>query len=132
MKIKKIDTISVVPFIDIMLVLLAIVLTTATFISQGLIKVTLPEAESGQDLANAKQQRVEITIDKNNEIYFNKEQVDSIVLKMRLDTLKREDMIIIRSDKDAKFDRFLLVLDALKVRKLENMAIEVDRSDEAR
>jgi biopolymer transport protein ExbD len=32
---KRFDQINVIPFIDIMLVLLAIVLTTATFISQG-------------------------------------------------------------------------------------------------
>jgi biopolymer transport protein ExbD len=34
MKIKKIESINVIPFIDIMLVLLAIVLTTATFIAK--------------------------------------------------------------------------------------------------
>lgn len=132
MRIKKIDSISVVPFIDIMLVLLAIVLTTATFISQGLIKVALPEAESGQDLANPKQKIVEIAIDREGNFWFNEEQVNSFTLKVRLDDLNREDMIIIRSDKDATFDRFVVVIDALKKRKLENMAIEVDRSDEAR
>jgi len=35
----KFDTINVVPFIDIMLVLLVIVLTTASFIQTGLIKL---------------------------------------------------------------------------------------------
>lgn len=41
---KRIDTINVIPFIDIMLVLLAIVLTTATFISRGVIEVHYPES----------------------------------------------------------------------------------------
>ena len=36
---KKFDEINIIPFIDIMLVLLAIVLVTASFISQGKIKV---------------------------------------------------------------------------------------------
>ena len=40
---KKFDSINVIPFIDIMLVLLVMVLTTATFIKQGVIPVNLPE-----------------------------------------------------------------------------------------
>ncbi len=45
MKMKRIDSINVIPFIDIMLVLLVMVLTTATFIKTGLIPVDLPEAK---------------------------------------------------------------------------------------
>ena len=43
---KKFDEINIIPFIDIMLVLLAIVLVTASFISQGKIKVNVPKASS--------------------------------------------------------------------------------------
>jgi len=43
---KKFDSINVIPFIDIMLVLLVMVLTTATFIKQGVIPVALPEAKA--------------------------------------------------------------------------------------
>lgn len=45
---KKFDQINVIPFIDIMLVLLVMVLTTATFIKQGVIPVDLPEASSAE------------------------------------------------------------------------------------
>jgi biopolymer transport protein ExbD len=41
---KRFDQINMIPFIDIMLVLLAIVLTTASFISQGMIPLDLPKA----------------------------------------------------------------------------------------
>jgi biopolymer transport protein ExbD len=41
---KKFDQINVIPFIDIMLVSLAIVLMTATFISQGVVKINPPSA----------------------------------------------------------------------------------------
>ena len=37
---------NIVPFIDIMLVLLCIVLSVSTFIAQGSIKVTLPESST--------------------------------------------------------------------------------------
>ncbi|OYV24794.1 MAG: energy transducer TonB, partial [Halothiobacillus sp. 20-54-6] len=48
---RRFDQINVIPFIDIMLVLLAIVLTTATFIAQGEISVNLPEAKSAQPVS---------------------------------------------------------------------------------
>jgi len=45
---KRFDEINVIPFIDIMLVLLVMVLTTATFIKQGVITVEFPEAASSK------------------------------------------------------------------------------------
>jgi len=41
---KKFDSINVIPFIDIMLVLLAIVLTTATFVANGQLDIALPSS----------------------------------------------------------------------------------------
>lgn len=46
MRLHRKDGLNVVPFIDIMLVLLAIVLSISTFIAQGKIKLDLPEASS--------------------------------------------------------------------------------------
>ncbi|MEE9104639.1 biopolymer transporter ExbD, partial [Helicobacter pylori] len=43
--IRRGDGLNIVPFIDIMLVLLAIVLSVSTFIAQGKIKVNLPNAK---------------------------------------------------------------------------------------
>lgn len=46
--IRRGDGLNVVPFIDIMLVLLAIVLSISTFIAQGKIKVNLPNAKNAE------------------------------------------------------------------------------------
>jgi hypothetical protein len=43
---KRMDQINVIPFIDVMLVLLAIVLTTATFLIEGRLPIRLPAAET--------------------------------------------------------------------------------------
>ena len=51
---KKFDSINVIPFIDIMLVLLVMVLTTATFIKQGVIPVNLPEAKATDQIDTKK------------------------------------------------------------------------------
>ena len=58
---KRFDQINVIPFIDVMLVLLAIVLTTATFVAQGTIPVNLPVSQSASKFRD--QKPVEITID---------------------------------------------------------------------
>jgi Biopolymer transport protein len=39
---KEFDYINMIPFIDVMLVLLTIVLTTSTFVATGVIPVELP------------------------------------------------------------------------------------------
>jgi biopolymer transport protein ExbD len=123
----RFESINVIPFIDIMLVLLAIVLMTATFISQGLIKVSLPEAKTAQDETQSSQQRVEIAIKDDGSLYYNEEPVDRWTLYVRLDELNREDMIILRADRQSAFEHFIAVVDALKERKLENVSIAADR-----
>ena len=44
MKVKRGDGLNVVPFIDVMLVLLALVLSISTFISQGKISCEIKKA----------------------------------------------------------------------------------------
>ncbi|MDR2151554.1 MAG: biopolymer transporter ExbD [Helicobacteraceae bacterium] len=130
MRLKRIDSINVLPFIDIMLVLLAIVLTTATFIAQGAIKVALPEAKTTQAQSPSQgQKRVEIAIDENGEFFLDKEAVNFYTLLMRLDSMDRADMIIIRADKESRFSQFIKLVDALKERKLENVSIATIKTE---
>lgn len=51
---RRMDTINIVPFIDIMLVLLVIVLTSATFIAQGKIPIAIPQAQGSQEIPKHK------------------------------------------------------------------------------
>jgi len=50
MKLKKYDSINVIPFIDVLLVLLTIVLMTSTFISKGIIPISLPTATNANNI----------------------------------------------------------------------------------
>ncbi len=123
---KRIDTVNVIPFIDIMLVLLAIVLTTATFISQGKISLDLPEAEHTETLTD--EPGVEIAIDAQEQIYFNQAAVDPEALAEQLGTLTRQTPVVLYVDKSVRFDRFVTVVDLLKANKLEKLSI-VARGD---
>jgi len=109
---KKFDSINVIPFIDIMLVLLVMVLTTATFIKQGVIPVALPEAKA----AAKEDVKKEITIYVNSkgEMFLEKEKVDSATLETKLSKLSKDQTVVLRSDKESKFQDFVTVMDILK------------------
>ena len=64
---RRFETINVIPFIDIMLVLLAIVLTTATFIVSNKLNIDVPKSTSEETVTNEK--LIEVAIDKQSIIY---------------------------------------------------------------
>ncbi len=124
MKIKKFEQINVIPFIDIMLVLLVIVLTTASFIAKGVIPLDLPKASS---VTNLPVKRVEISIKEGGEIFFNKEPVDLQTLKKKLEEISLKSSVVVRSDKGSRVENFISVLDLLKGRGFEKIGIETKK-----
>jgi len=121
---KRFDQINVIPFIDIMLVLLAIVLTTATFISQGLIDVNLPVASNAEPLQDADLKSLEITINADNEIYLVGKRIDPEDLSQALQKIEVNRPVILRVDKQVVFEHFVNVIDLLKKNHLEKFSIE--------
>ncbi len=118
---RRFDQVNVIPFIDIMLVLLVMVLTTATFIKQGIIPVDLPKANS--EKAKKDQKEITIHISKDGDLFLEKDKVTIDQLEVKLKNLTKEDSIVLRSDKDAKFQNFVSVMDLLKKLKLEQLYI---------
>ncbi|WP_428023016.1 TonB system transport protein ExbD [Arcobacter sp.] len=121
MKLQKFNSINVIPFIDVLLVLLAIVLLTSTFIAKGDIKVALAQASSATTLS-AKKETV-ISIKENNSIFLNKLHISLEALKVEINELNKSSHIYIRCDKKADFEAFVSVLDLLKSNKFENISI---------
>ncbi|UCN00982.1 TonB system transport protein ExbD [Sulfurimonas sp. SWIR-19] len=109
---KKFDQINVIPFIDIMLVLLVMVLTTATFIKQGVIPVNLPEAKATEKEDTKKE--VTVYVNAKSEIFFDKEKVNLKELQQKLSALSKDQTVVLRSDKESKFQDFVNVMDILK------------------
>ncbi len=118
---KRFDEINVIPFIDIMLVLLVMVLTTATFIKQGVIPVELPKAAATQkkDI----QKEVNVYVNSLGEMFFEEKKVDILELERELTKLSKEQTVVLRSDKDSKFQDFVSVMDILKKLKHEQLYI---------
>ncbi len=120
MRIKKFDSMNVIPFIDIMLVLLAIVLTFSTFIAQGRIELTLPKSTTTEqkDL-----KLKELIIDAKGNITFDKTSIKLENLKEVLSTLAKDTNISLRADENTPFKTFVQVIDTFKELKLEKISI---------
>ncbi|MDY0116450.1 MAG: TonB system transport protein ExbD [Sulfurimonadaceae bacterium] len=110
--VKRFEEINVIPFIDIMLVLLVMVLTTATFIKQGLIPVELPEAASSQK--EEPQKEVNVYVKANGDMFVEKDKVSATELEEKLSKLSKDQTVVLRSDKEATFQDFVTVMDVLK------------------
>lgn len=108
---KQIDYINVIPFVDIMLVLLTIVLTTSTFIATGGIPVNLPKASKSQD-QTLKVRTIEVDVKGN--IFLNGRPVTLSTLRTSIQPLERNTPFLIRADRNLPLQGFVDVLDTVK------------------
>lgn len=121
-KAKKFDEINIIPFIDIMLVLLAIVLVTASFISQGKIQVNVPQASTTQavkadDLAKL------LTLTKDNQFYFNDKPIDKSQLIAEIASWHQDQKVTLKIDSKVHFEKFVELTDLLAANQIKNVAI---------
>ncbi len=121
MRRERFDKMNVVPFIDIVLVLLVIVLATATFVKNSTIKVDLPSASSKKA---EEKKSVVIAIDKEGKYFYDKEALSFDGLKAKLETLDpKKDIVSLHTDKLTPFDYFVKVIDVMKAKGFENISI---------
>lgn len=118
---KPLSQMNVIPFIDVMLVLLAVVLTTATFVAQGKIPVALPSAEQAEALPD--RQSMELTLDSAGQLYLAELPIDLDQLDESLVDAGPETHLLLRVDEATAFRYFVAVVDLLKSRGMENLSI---------
>ncbi|UJF25077.1 TonB system transport protein ExbD [Suttonella sp. R2A3] len=119
---KKFDQINVIPFIDIMLVLLAIVLMTASFISQGKIKVDVPEAQTATSLGADDISRL-ITITADGRYYLNDQETNLDMLADNMELWSDEQAVTLKIDAQTAFNEFIQVSDLLRKYSLKNVQV---------
>jgi biopolymer transport protein ExbD len=125
---KPFESLNMIPFIDIMLVLLTIVLTTSSFIASGHIPVNLPQATANApELENIKTQTIEI--DAKGGIFYDGEPVSAEALKTRLAPLDKETPMLLRADKDVTLQRFVDVADVLKALGFSKVAVMTETAE---
>jgi len=106
---RAVSEINVVPYIDVMLVLLIIFMITAPIVQQG-VKIELPKV-SANSLPPEQQEPVILTISKAGEYYLNigdnlkKPVTDEVVMQRIALVLKLKPQIpvLVRGDKDVDY-----------------------------
>jgi biopolymer transport protein ExbD len=118
---QPIGTLNVIPFVDIMLVLLTMVLTTANFITTGRIPVALPQAS-----AMKSEQHKDKTIDikANGEIDFDNATVSKEGLESQIKDLPADTSFLVRVDRTIPFQQFVDVADVLKRQHFTKVAVQ--------
>ncbi|GAB6126925.1 ExbD/TolR family protein [Humidesulfovibrio idahonensis] len=120
---KPVDSLNMIPFIDIMLVLLTIVLMTSSFIASGRIPVQLPQAKAAE---TDKTPPRTIDIDAKGVVYFEDKAITPAELQSRLAGLAGDTPFLVRADRDVQLQRFIDVADVLKQLNFKRVAIQVE------
>ncbi|OOP99973.1 TonB system transport protein ExbD [Helicobacter pylori] len=124
--IRRGDGLNVVPFIDIMLVLLAIVLSISTFIVQGKIKVSLPNAKNAEKTQSNDQKVVVISVDEHDNIFVDDKPTNLEALSAVVKQTDPKTLIDLKSDKSSRFETFISIMDILKEHNHENFSISTE------
>lgn len=121
---RELDQINVIPLVDVMLVLLVIVLTTATFITTGQIPVDLAKAKEAGDRRDVP---LVITLTADGRLYMNEQPVSDDGLKILLTPHPKDSPVVVRADRVTMLERFVEVVDAIRGLGFRQVSLEVAR-----
>ena len=121
-RIKKrpISEINVVPYIDVMLVLLVIFMITAPLLTQG-VKIDLPQTPA-ETIESADQEPLIVEVDATGNFYLNygdnqEDPIDSSTLVNRVNALLRhrpDITVLVKGDKSAEYGDVVIAMALLQ------------------
>lgn len=125
--------INVTPLVDVVLVLLIILMVTATeIVRSSSIPVDLPEVSEGQEQDRAEPTTLAVTIDAGGKIYLDETELTLAELTERASAARAEDeetRAILRADGGVPHRSVVRVIDALRQARVFKFAINVKESD---
>lgn len=114
--------INIVPFVDVMLVLLVIFMITAPLIESG-IQVELPKTKTVKAITQA---RIVISIDRAQRLYIGKEPVNIHALGRKVLAMDKDVQhtpVYVRCDSEVPFATWAMVMDTLKQAGINNISV---------
>ncbi len=117
--------INVIPLVDVVLVLLIIFMVTAPMLYRGM-DIKLPTSASNTIKPEI---RVVLTIEKDQRLYLDKDQVSVAQLERKLRLLKeeRKDVsLYLRADQDVPYGVVVQVMDGVKKAGIEKLGMVTD------
>lgn len=124
---EPISEINIVPFVDIILVVLIIFMVTTPIIMKPSINVNLPQAGSGDESTPSE---FSVTVQPSGAISLNGKPSDEAGLNAfaaQMVTQKPDTQAIIAADKDVPHGRVVAVIDAIKSGGVKRFAITIDK-----
>jgi biopolymer transport protein TolR len=126
---RPMSDINVVPYIDVMLVLLVIFMVTAPLITQG-VKVNLPQAKAG-GIPSPTVESVIITVDQFGDYYIDigedkHQPATERIIAERVRTVleyKPETPILVRADKEVPYEKVLWAMVAAQYAGATNVGL---------
>jgi biopolymer transport protein ExbD len=121
--------INVTPMVDVVLVLLVIMMVSATYIVSQSMQVDLPKTASSDDSVAS---LAAVTLTKKRDILWNGELVNEPQLKQKLQAAygaNHELNLIVSADQDASHGSVVHVMDLAKGIGITKFAINVERSE---
>ena len=119
---SSLSEINMVPFIDVVLVLLIIFMITAPILQSG-IEVDVPKTKTVKELT---QVRMVITIDKAQRVYLNDQPVNIHDLGSQLFSQMKDpahQAVYVRCDESVPFGSWATVVDALRQSGIQNISV---------
>lgn len=121
---KKTEGMNVIPFIDVLLVLLAIVFVISNFIALGKIEINLPQASNIEQLEDIKHN---IVISQDRQYYINDKEITKEELENQIKIFTKDDLVTISSDKHSLYEDFIFVIDLLKQYNIDKVSMVVKK-----
>jgi biopolymer transport protein TolR len=118
----SLSEINMVPFIDVVLVLLIIFMITAPILQSG-IEVDVPKTKTVKELT---QVRMVITIDRAQRVYLNDQPVNIHDLGAKLLSQMKDpahQAVYVRCDETVPFGSWATVVDALRQSGIQNISV---------
>ncbi|MEL3905418.1 MAG: biopolymer transporter ExbD [Treponema sp.] len=117
--------INITSLIDVVFILLIFFMIGSTF-EKPVMKVALPEAESGTPV---REKNIEIIVDRTGSVYIGTEQLTLLELELFLKKRSAENpyaSAFLSCDKDLAFKKFVAVMDVLNKSGIRNAAVKHD------
>ncbi len=118
--------INVTPLVDVVLVLLVLMMVTATALAQKTIHVELPKARSGE--ADTPKRPLSVAVDETGALFFETERVDDATLRSRArEAVARDAQIsaVLAADGRARHEQVVRALELLRGERVTKIAIVV-------
>lgn len=122
--------INVVPFVDVMLVLLIIFMITAPFLTQG-VEVNLPRTQTVQTLPEDSQELV-LSIDQEGRILLDEYEIklQNLGQQLKKMDLRHDQMLYLRADQDVAYGFVVQVMTEIRASGIHRIGVVAEPEQE--